>query len=48
MKTWNVPVVEELDVKLTAGGLIDLNVESLILFNDSEPFKCPHTDEEDS
>ena len=48
MKTWNAPAVEELDVKLTAGGLFDTNFETLILFNDSYPFKCPQTEEEDS
>lgn len=30
MKTWTNPTVEELDVKLTANGWIDINLEEFI------------------
>ena len=47
MKLWNAPTVEELDVKLTAGGFINMDIEFLFL-TDNDNFKCPQTEEEDS
>ena len=48
MKIWNAPVIEELDVMLTAGGRWDSEKERGAAWNDSDLFKCPQTDEEDS
>ncbi len=37
MKTWNIPSLEELDVKMTAGGVINIDHETLNDFNKHLP-----------
>lgn len=41
MKTWNAPVVESLDVRMTENGLFNACVESLILWDKKEQEKTP-------
>lgn len=39
MKNWNAPVVEELNVNMTANGMFNTETETLFLMNDSKKSK---------
>lgn len=36
MKTWNAPVVEALDVRMTENGLLPACIETCVLFDKKE------------
>ncbi len=47
MKKWNTPSVEELNVKETANGLFNSEVETIFVLNDSKKPNTPNVDDVD-
>ena len=41
MKKWNTPSVEELNVKETANGFFNSDVETFLILNDSKKSETP-------